>query len=510
MISTEHVLTATPVVLEKIPATMRLSKNANSIVHGLDLSTAKWLDKYTLSNIATELVKNTAGEDSEHSELVNLTTAKISTAIRTSLTAIRERIIPSCDVIEQNIIKMGNLSNIYDLIFNKLYVKFHFVSQALFDSHLFPQAVPEQYRDGVGFTTANITELGQWPQKPYEEIKALLQSAAHYPEFYDVINDRDSVLAAWNSLGRPVDWLKTFNDVITPAGVLAKFTDLNKLVALTLLVNRLVADDDPVAGVTGIALSDYRKKLLNTKRFLEAVLFHFKRRYQVGLANGLRVDQSDVKFEKCVDDRSPFFNALVASGCVEVVYTESLSDFIANSDEYSLSTIVLGIVIATQRKRTPPCDTLLDNLKFYTETATQYASELRYTVGENGKIATAKAVKDSIHQLAHSELWKTQLQPYGQNLAWELEKRLTEAGGIVETLMRPDTYQRIQAGELRVANTPVVVTFAKAAGYPIAATILAKNINNTSGLNEQQQRKLLAKSLAYYVVSTLLGQQPSA
>lgn len=509
MISTEQVLTATPVVLEKLSGEVNLAKRANPIVHGLNQSTAKWLEKYTLSNIATDLPKHTAGVDSEHSELLALTTNRISESIRASLRAIRERVIPSCDAIEHNIIKMGNLSNIYDLIFNKLYLKFHFISQTLFDSHLFPQTVPEQYRDGVGFTTANITELGTWPQKSYEEIKALLQSATHYPEFYDALNDRDSVLAAWNSLGRPVDWLKTFNDVVTPAAIGVKFTDLNKLIALTLMVNRFATDDDPMVGVTGVSLSDYRAKLLNTKRFLEAVLFHFKRRYQIGLANGLSVDQSDVKYEKCVDDRSPFFNAYVANGGVEILYTESLSDFFANSDEFSLSTVVLGMVVSTQRKRRPPCETLLDNLKFYTEVATQYANELRQIVSENGKIATAKAVKEAIHQLAHSELWKPLLQAHGQNLAWELEKRLTEAGGIVDTLMRPTVYQRIQAGELRVANTAVAVVFAKVSGYPIAASILAKNINSTAVLSEQQQRKLLAKSLTHYIVSTLLGQQPS-
>lgn len=506
MISIEQVLTATPVVLEKVPASFNLADKANPILNGLNLTTAKLLEKYTLNNIATDLPKNTEGADSEHSELLEATAERIAAAVRSSLTAIKERVIPSCDVVEENIIKIGNLSNIYDLIFNKLYLKFNYISQSLFESYLFPSSIPEQYRDGVAFTTSNLTDLGHWPQKDYDEIISLIKPAMQYPEFYNALNDRASVMAAWNSIGRPVDWLKTFNDTISPAMAQVKFTDLNKLVILVLLINRFVADDDPVKGVTNIDLSTYRQKLLNTKRFLEAVLFHFKKRYQVGLVNGLNVNQSEVKYEKCVDDRSPFFGSTVASGGVEIVYTEAISDFISNSDEYSLSTIVLGIVISTQNKVKPPCDTLLDNLKFYTDTATQYAMSLKNTVANNGKIAVAKAVKDSIHQLAHSELWKDFLSQHAssQNLAWELEKRLNENGDINKTLMIPNVYQKIQAGELRVANTQVAVVFAKALGVPIAAEILSRNMNNGHAFSEEKQRKMLAKSLAHYIITTLL------
>lgn len=504
MLRVEDVLTATPVVLEKIPKEFSLSEKANGIIQGLNASCVS-LDGYSLDDIATKLPANTK-EGSEHDMLMNETITKVAGAIGESLRVIKDCVIPSCDIIEKRIKEIGSVATLKDLIYAKLLLKFYNVPNTFFDSPLFPSAPDNDYGKGVLFSVNNFTALGTWPEKSYEEILQFISPASSFPELQVALQDQNAVLKAWGSLGNIPYWLNLSGVDVDARRVNTGIGTINTLIVLTLIVNKLTLDDNPYAGVTNVGLENYRLYLGRIKRFLETLLCYAKQRLTSALANGLYLEAHNVKLEQCVDNQSQFFGGDVLSGEVCVVYNDTIADFISNSDDYSLTSIVTGMLYAEAKGMKPPAGDLINNFSFYKDAELQYSEPLKTKVIVNVRNSASNQINTALHELANGVLWKDYLSEDGKypNPAYRLDDLIKLNGGFINKVLVDSVIDDIRTDKLKVANTAVAPVLADVLGAPIAAEILRDNMNNGQ-MSAEQQRKLLGKAVAKVVARKLLA-----
>lgn len=502
MIKVETVLTATPVVLEKIPDSRSLYDEMGKVIQGLD-DICRAANVYTHDNIATRLPDSTHN-DSQHELIMATVTTKISAAIRQSLEAVKTYIVPSCDKIEQAIKDVGGSHTTEDLMFAKLYIDFIHVGDDFFTSPVFPDAPDEKYGNDVLFSTDNIVNLGVWPKLDYASILDIIPEANDYPELVGALSDSNAVEQAWAALGQHSFWLGTTGKELNAKNV-SVTTELKSLIVLTLLVNKFASLEDPFNGVTEISLDDYRRKIESTKRFLNTVLYFTRRRLAVAMASGVAVVKSDLKYDKCTEEQSQFFGTDVLNGGCQVIYGDVVAEFFANSQNYSLSEAIVGMLVSEAKGTISKSTGFLTNTPYYTGVAKTYIKDLSMAVTNNITVSTKKAITRAINELANSPLWAEMLSEEGKykNLAYRLEDLIKEKGGIIEPLLVPSINKRIRCGELCVANTIVSVVFAEVLGLPIAASILRNNISSEH-LSVMQQRKRLAKAITRYVVESFI------
>lgn len=504
MIRIEEVLTATPIVLEKLPKNFSLAEKANGIILGLNQSSIK-ATGYTLDDIATELPKITE-KDSEHDVLVKEVTERVAGTISSSLKIIKDFVIPSCDHIEKRIKEIGSASTLKDMIHSKLLLKFYNVPNSFFESPIFPNAPDEDYSKGILFSVTNFTNLGQWPELGYEEILDLISPATKYPELKSTLEDKNSVLKAWNSLGKIPYWLELSGTDIDVRSVETTIDKINPLIVLTLILNKLNLDDNPFPGVTGISLDNYRTCISRLKRFVSTLLSFSKDRLANRLAKGVYLETKDIKLEVCTDTQSQFLGADVLSGQVCVVYNDDVSSFIANSDIYSLSSIVTGMIYANQKRIREPNSDFISNFDFYNQLNNEYTESLKTKVIVNSRNAAARQLNLAINELANGDLWGDYLSEEGKyvNLTYRFEDLIKANGGIANQLLADNVVDDIVSDRLKVANTSVAPVLADVIGAPIAAEILRDNINNGQ-ISAEEQRKLLGKAIARLIVRKLLA-----
>lgn len=504
MLRVEDVLTATPVVLEKVPKEFKLSEKANGIIQGLNASCMS-IDGYTLDNIAVKLPRNTK-EGSEHDLLMTQTVTKVAGAIAESLKIIKEYVIPSCDLIEKKIKEIGTIATLKDLIYAKLLLKFYNVPNTFFDSPLFPDQPDNDYGKGVLFSINNFTGLGSWPEKTYEEIIDLVSPASAFPELQAALQDQNSVLKAWKSLGNIPYWLNLSGIDIDARRVNTGIGSINTLIVLALIINKLSLDENPYPGVTNVSLDNYRLYLSRIKRFLETLLCYAKQRLTSSLANGLYLETSNIKLEVCTDNKSQFFGGEVLSGDVCVVYNDTIADFISNSDEYSLTSIVTGMLYADAKGMKAPAGDLISNFKFYKDVETQYSEPLKTKVIVNARNSAESKINVALNELANSAHWSDYLSEDGKytNLTYRLEDLVKMNGGFLSQLLVDSVINDIRTDKLKVANTVVAPVLADVLGAPIAAEILRDNISNNQ-MSAEKQRKQLGKAVAKIVAKKLLA-----
>lgn len=505
MIKTNDVLTATAVVVEKIPAQFKLSDNVNPIITGLNTACVS-ASGYNLDNIAVQLPEHTK-EKSEHTELVDTTVTQVSAAIRDSLGLIRTHVIPACDNIENKIKNIGKTDSIIEMILSKLVIRFNYIPTDFFASPVFPNQYDENYQRGMKFTTSNLKMLGNWPEKTYEEIRAYISAVGSYPELHFALGDKHAMEGAWKTLSGDNYWLHLTGESVDPTTIDITPNKVKTLVALSLIVNKLVTDDDPYPGVTNIGLDEYRLKLRRVKGFLNTLLYLTKRRYTNSMPNGLMLEERDIKLERCEEKDSPFYGGMVLSGYVNVTYEDTISNFFSNSDDYSLSAIIVGMLYARANKILLTGANLIERLPDYKKAEEDYVKSIKPYVLKNTRIGAGAKLKEAFFELADGQ-WKEVLININggdsRNLPYVLEKCVTERStDIIAYLTSPGVVNRIRDGKLRVANTPIAAVFASVLGSPIAAEILRDNISEEE-IPPERQRKILGKAVADCVIRRLL------
>lgn len=510
MITRNVVMTTTPIVLNTLSSDVQLLNGANDLVIGLTKECAN-PEGYTLSNIV-ESLHTTTQRNPDHEALSEYCESKIVDKFKDTFNKIRQNVIPACDILETEIKKSGSLATIEDLIFAKLLVDYQYVPTSLLSCSLLTENSDSVYQRGVSFDTSNLTNLGNWPGRSYDDIVKLINVVKHYPELAGVINNPDTVMGAWKALGHPVDWLKTYGEYLDIGKVNLSFKDLSKLIVLTLIVSRLVSQDDPLEGVTGITLENYRSKLKHARNFLTALLSETITRWQKKLSSGMFIDDN-VVYEKCTETESLFFGEKVLSGTVTVLYNDSISNLFYQDEKHNFSDTILGILFSAQTKRTPPKDQFIDNLDFYNSQAQEYRVALTVAVNTNFQGRITKACQEAIYKIAQTPEWQACAKvayPDYLDMTKALEKRVQALGGFGPWLRDKAMIARVVDGEIKLANSHVGGFMARVFGLPLAEKILLEGVKGDKCATVAEQREVLTKSVINVIVrSLLLAKKPA-
>ena len=499
MISQKTVLTAMPIVLERVPQDFKLIERANPIIQGLS-STALTIEGYDLDNLATRLPEATSG-DSEHTVLSAGVVTEIAAIIRQSMSAISEYVTPTCDALEEAIKKGVSLNSITDEVYNQFTMRITVIPQALLDSLVFNIVPDQQFLNGTIFDHSICWKI-QFPELNADEIRSLCKEAIVVPELHEIFDCDQTLERAYSFLQRKIPLPGCNDSSIDLRSIDVKPSELNVLIVLNAILYKLANDDKPLEGVTGVDLDTYNNTINRMKNFVKTLLFITKDRLLVSLSNGLCVDSKEVNYVKSELDFSAFKGMRVLSGWVEVALTDTTAEIFNTSEKFSLSETILGLVLQRIKGVQIKTNDFGSNLEFFSKAARDYIDELSVGANVNIRNIAKRDLELTIHEMSNGPIWKEYLDTLdGSANPSKLYKILGE--DIIDRLSNPTFIAQIVEGKQRVANTLVAVNIAKGIGAPIAANIMEDNINSDCSCQEKQ-RKVLSSAIAKVVVGTLL------
>lgn len=502
MIKQETVLTATSIVLERVNNSKAIADNCGPLIRGLNQSVLS-LEGYTLENLAVAIPKNT-GEGSEHTVLIEEASNSISAIVRASLGVIGSHIIPACDIIERHIKEMHNKNQTIDYIFRELTINPTYLNSALLQSPVFQVEPDADFQAGVAFKVAG-TKMGTWPELTAPEIANLCKEALSYPEIVEVFSDEETVKCGYNAVHDLPYWLFRGNDTVRVQDVKLEAKDLHRLIVTNVILHKLDAMEQPLDGVDGISLEDYRANIARLKRFVKTVLFRARATLEILIARGIEIVNDDVKYEVCKDNYSPFDGTKVMCGEVDVIYTKEIEDFFEASDNASLTEVVAGMVLMRKVGKDASGENFIARVPDYMGAWKAYLLAAETTLTANIRKSATRSVNDAIQRIATESPWKEFLEQSDGPTAnvVKLQKALVAAGGYIEVLSAPTFVADVIDGRQRVAASIIAPRLAKVLGVPLAEKVLLENINEDCSCQEKQ-RKALSRAMVKVVLEYMM------
>lgn len=504
MIKQETVLTATPIALERVPQSFKLYDRVNPIIQGLTNATLS-VDGYSMDDIAVKLPKNTEGE-CEHTELMGGVVDRIAPIIRQSMTAISECVIPTCDRLEKALKSCSDRNKLIDYVFDYFRIEPTVIPRALMESMAFDVTPDSDMLNGMLYSFPDFPAITV-PDLTAAEIRGLASQALVYPELVEVFNDDESVKCGYHAIFDAPYWLfQGDSKKVDVRRLEIEPANLNSLIVMNVLLYKLTADDEPLKDLMGIELEQYRRHLASLKRLVSTLMVLTKKRLNILISQGIVIDKRKVTYSVGKDDSYSSFNkAYVVSGNAGVFVSEEVLEFLSSSDKYSLTEVVLGMLLHEFTKAPfIPGNGVMDRIPGYAELTEKYYTSLGIVLSNNIKVTARNAINDAIIELASGPIWKEYLDGQdGLNNVSKLEKILAADSGYLEMLTSPTFISKVVSDNLRIANTVIAPRLANGLGAPIAAEILENNMHEDC-TSQEKQRKILAKAIAKVVVCKLL------
>lgn len=506
MIKQQTVLTASSIAIEKVNPSVALINHVNSSIVGL-CSTTLSMEGYTLDNIAVELPKNT-NEDSEHSSLQEVVVKSIAPIVRQSLSAISEYVIPTCDRLEKALSYCYDRNKLIDYVFNKFVVQPHIIDKNLFDSIIFDIEPDADLLNGVLYTPIIKDNEVSFPDLTAEQIRNIVKDSLIYPEIKEIFsNDEDVVFGFKDIWDIPYFIHEGRGEKIDVKTVRIIPINLNRLIITNIILHKLSSDENPLEGIVGIDLDKYNNYIASHKRFIKTVLYLTKERYKAYIAKGIDIDEIDVKYEEEKNEYEQFYKARVLTGNAKVIITKEMVDYFNNTEQYSLTEMILGMVLGKVGfGENTYHENLIERFPLLNKVVQDYYQMLTNVLNMNIRISAKNYIREVIVELANGNIWKDYLDSLeGFNNVSKLEKILnTDNFNYNDILTTPHFVSEVINKRLRIANTLMAVNIAKGIGAPIAAEILEENINEDCS-SAEKQRKVLAKAITMCVVRKLLA-----
>lgn len=502
MIKQETVLTATSIVLERVNNSKAISDECGPLIHGLNQSVLS-LEGYTLGNLAVDIPKNT-GEGSEHTVLVDEAANTISAIVRASLGVIGTHIIPACDIIERSVKEMYNKNQTVDYLFRELRINPTYLNSALLNSPVFQIEPDADFQAGVAFK-ADTTKMGSWPELTAPEIANLCKEALSYPELVEVFSDEETVLSGYRGVHSLPYWLFNNSDTQRVHDVKLEAKDLHRLIVTNVILHKLDSMEQPLDGVDGISLEDYRTNISRLKRFVKTVLFRARSTLEILIARGIEIVNDKVKYEVCKDGYSPFDGMKVLCGEVDVIYTKEIEDFFEASDSASLTEVVAGMVLLRKLGKDASGENFIARVPGYMGAWKDYLMTAEAGLTANIRKCATRAINDAIQRIATESPWKEFLEQSDGPTAnvVKLQKALVAAGGYIEVLSAPTFIADVIDGRQRIAASIIAPRLAKVLGVPLAEKVLLENINEDCSCQEKQ-RKALSRAMVKVVIEYMM------
>lgn len=503
MISQSSVLMATPIALLATERGKDLNENASDVIKGLNATTAS-INGFTEDNIAVELPDYTRLVD-EHTFFMDEATTIIAERIRAALSTISKTVKPILKDVEARIINKLDPSNVVESIFSYVNVEMVNIEPSFLNSRFYPGEIPANFE---GIPSVRLDQLlsGTWPQLSAEELTELVY--VDVPEVRTFLNNPTEIKEVYDTLFLRKNWYDIFDGNSISDGVANignhdnyKFTSFRKLVIGSMLLNKLVANDDPLEGVTGVSLSDYRASLRVTRDLFNTLLFIFKQVWEQRAAAGVVIISDGVKV--VTTDYGNLQGKPVLQGKLVIGYNNAVLEMFASSGELSLSEYAVGYVYAKYREY--QVKDIITDRETVLEAWVEYCSDMR-TALILRKTAIAVQVFNQVMETLYT---KEEYQPFIDTIDEHLypSQRILQR---VQSRIQPEAFfantnllDEVVRGENTLMNTPLAAVLAGAFDCPIAEEILTINASVPAGSLEQQ-RKQLSSAITGIILDRLL------
>lgn len=503
MITQQTVLMATPIALLATERGIDLHENVSDVIKGLNECTAN-IRGFTEDNIAIDLPEYTKAVD-EHTIILEEATTIIADRIRGALNLISKTVKPILKDVERRLRSEIDPGNVSDTIFSYLNVEMVNIEPSFLNSPFYPSSVPSNFADSATIKLDQLL-MGVYPSMTGEELVEMI--AVNVPDLATFFSSPTEVKRVYDSFFIEKNWYELFDGASIKQGAADLSNYLNygfgnfrPLVIGSLLVNKLVAMDDPIDGVTGVSLDDYRTSLRVTRDMLNTMLFKFKQIWETRAAAGVVIIDEAVRFENA--DYGNLVDHQVMRGKLLIGYNNAVLNMFADKEEMSLSEFAVGYVYAKYREY--KVRDIITDKETVCDAWIEYCGDLRAALTIRKNSIAKRIFCQVLEGLSAKEEYSDFIDIIDEHIHAS-QRILSRVQQHIELELFFNNIPLLDAvirEENSLMNTVLASTLAGAFDSPIAQEILAINAATPAGTLEQQ-RKHLARSIDAVILNRLI------
>lgn len=495
MIKQTTVLMATPIAMLATAKNMDLHERSSDIIKGLNETTAG-ATGYTEANIATDLPAFTA-KDPGHSEALEAVSDLVATRIRAALDTVSKRVKPTLVAIENEIKNVLDSNNVTDTIFGAVRVNAVNVEPSFLKSPFFPKALPPTFVDVASIKLADLVK-GTFPRMEAADLVELV--SVNVPEIQAFLSNPEEVRRVYETIFVEKYYYEVLSAEAISEGVVninaggnTSFGNFRPLVIASLLLNKLASMEDPLDGVTGVGLDDYRAGIAVTRDLFSTLLFRFGQAWESRAAAGVVIIDEAVKLGRALGSTQ------LLEGTLTVGYNRAVLEMFADAESLSLSEFALGYCYSKARGY-PPKDIITDR-DAICDAWREYTNDVKMgLLQDKSKVALA-AYTRVLEGLYQKEEFKSVIDTMNDGII-PSQRLLTRVAAHIDASMFFQDIGMLDSvikGENSLMNTPLAAVLAGAFDSPIAQEILMINSKNKPASLEQQR-----KALSYAITTVIL------
>ena len=347
---------------------------------------------------------------------------------------------------------------------------------------------------------------GNWADdKTGEELIELIRvdSAVLYTFF----ESPDEVLEVYRRIFVNKAWHDFFSSVSIQNGVVDvmhqdsyRIGKFRAIVIANLLVNKLCAMEDPLEGVTGVSLVDYRGSLAMTRDILSGSLVRFRNIWLSQAASGIVIVDGDVKYTEA--NWGLLNGTKLLTGSVTVGYNNKVLNLFSEASSYSLSEYVLGYLYAKERGYR--IKDIMTDANVIEAGFNEYQQDLRTRLYDNLQKVSKESFIAAVKRMEMHENFEGIVNTMDESVpkGVRILSKLQEAMNLNDFFGNPMMIEDICKGKSSLLQTGIAKELCLVFGSEIAAEILLENAKGEPGPVEHQ-RKVLTGAIIKAIIKRI-------
>lgn len=503
MIKQQTVLMATPLAIMATEKGLNLHEMSSDIIKGLNETTAS-IVSFTEDNIATELPDYTSVVPN-HTDVMEATSTIVADTIRGSLNTISKLIKPILVETEKRLKDAISANSAVEAILNNIDLEMINIEPSFLNSFFYPKEPAASFR---GIESIRLSDLlqGSYPQLSGAELVELI--SLDVPDLQPFFSNPSEVEAVYNTLFIDKYFYTIFSPDTVNKGIAQiasplnyRFSSFRTLVIGTLILNKLTAMDDPIDGVTGISLDEYRTSLRVTRDLFTTMLWHFKNIWEQRATAGIIIIDNKLEYTPLKDDITG--SLPMVKGPLTIGYNNAILEMFADSDQLSLSEYVMGFIYA--KFRNYQVKDIITDKDVVVSAWCEYQNDVNAALVVNKGTIARRIFIQVMESLAGKEEYVPALEIMEDNLplAQRALARVNQHIDLTAFFNNISLLNAIVLGNNSLMNTYLAVVLADVFDSPIAHEILTIAAK-TPAATKEQQRKALAHAIDQVIVKRLL------
>jgi hypothetical protein len=246
--------------------------------------------------------------------------------------------------------------------------------------------------------------------------------------------------------------------------------------------------EDPLEGVTGVSLVDYRGSLSMTRDFLAGSLVRFRNIWMSNAASGIVIVDNDVKYKEA--DWGLLQGTKLLCGTVTVGYNQKVLNLFSEASSYSLSEYVLGYLYAKERGYR--IKDIMTDAKLIEDAFQEYQQDLRTRLYDNLQRVAKESFITAVKKMEVCDDFEAVVNtmdneiPKGLRILTKLQEKIS----LNDFFGNPVLIENVCKGKQSLLQTGMGKELCLVFGSEIAAEILLENANGEPGPAEHQRKVL--------------------